>query len=189
MPIVFAQTIVECAEVRASSLTSRSRAQRTRPTTIRGTAAAAPGPVPAAASSAPLQRQPLARRPSELGLLYARSALTAGCRADRRRCGSACWSRAAGSSPQVSVPTVRIGPVSQNTIADPPNGRLPIEGIIWSRGHGERLARSAGWWARADRARLDLGGGVGHLVVPNATCMSTVWRGVFGSGSLVMWCA
>ena len=47
--------------------------------------------------------------------------------------------------PSVSVPTVRTGPVSQNTIADPPNGKLPIEGIIWSRGHGERPATSAGW--------------------------------------------
>ena len=46
--------------------------------------------------------------------------------------------------PSVSVPTVRTGPVSQNTIAEPPNGKRPIGGISWKRRQGERPASSAG---------------------------------------------
>ena len=55
--------------------------------------------------------------------------------------------------PSVSAPTVLTGPVSQNTIADPLNGKLPIDGIIWRRGHGERPGSSAGRYARAPIVR------------------------------------
>ena len=43
--------------------------------------------------------------------------------------------------------------MSQNTMAEPLNGKLPIDGIIWRRGHGERPASSAGRYARAPIVR------------------------------------
>ncbi len=55
--------------------------------------------------------------------------------------------------PSVSVPTVLTGPVSQNTMADPLNGKFPIDGIIWRRGHGERPGTTAGLYARAPIVR------------------------------------